>query len=363
MARRSGCVYQTSCFPLIHLPHMEPRFKPFLIAVVASLPFVVTAFAACSQSGADESGAVTSCAEPGTTLQFGYYAFFEPISYVVRDEQPYRHYGYEADLVTALEAIDGANLQFERSPIEEFEGIWLRSSDEFDVVGGAITILEPRTKDESGTERIQFTNGHINFPTSLMTRTEDADRLTSYESLTSDVRIGVLAGTTGEARLLRLVGLADADGVLLPGTRVQTPRGEAVADGSSDYYIALGERSPELEGRTTLTPPSADYPTVIYLGEEVGEIELLDALEKGEVDALARWEIGNVTAARASAGKFAVPLVDSESELGGFTLSAAADDLTDCLNEHIDYLTDNRNIGYEEWLEDEDVFIKRADSR
>ena len=342
---------------------MKLSFKQSLIAVVALAPVVAAALVACSASESDGTEAVTSCAEPGTTLRFGYYAFFEPISYVERDEQPYRHYGYEADLVTALEAIDGANLWFERSPIEEFEGIWLRSSDEFDVVGGAITILEPRTKDESGIERIQFTNGHINFPTSLMTRTEDTVRLTSYESLTSDVRIGVLAGTTGEARLLRLVGLADADGVLLPGTRVQTPRGEVVADGSSDHYIALGERSPELEGRTTLTPPSSNYPTVIYLGEGVGEIELLDALEKGEVDALARWEIGNVTAARASEGKFAVPLVDSESELGGFTLSAAADDLTACLNEHIDYLTDDRNIGYEQWLEDQDVFMRRAASR
>ena len=342
---------------------MNPRFKLRKIAVVALLPVVAAAAVACFDTGTGDTSAVTSCAEPGTTLQFGYYAFFEPVSFVNPDEMPYQHYGFESDLVSALEAIEGANLSFERNPIEAWEGIWLKSSGEFDVVGGGITILESRTMDESGTERVQFTNGHIAFRQSLLTRSEDADRLTSYDGLTSDVRIGALAATTGEARLLQLVGLADADGVLLPGTRVQTPGGEAVADGTPAFHITAAEWSPEFDGRTTLIPPTDDYPTVIYLGDNTGEVDLLSALEMGEVDGVARGEIGNSDAANASAGKLAVAIRDSESEWGGFTVSAASDDLATCLNEHIDYLTDNRNIGYAQWLEDPGVFTKRAASR
>lgn len=340
---------------------MKPKSKIRRPAVLALLPVIaVGTVMACFDTGMSGSSAVTSCAEPGTTLQFGYYAYFEPVSFVNPDEMPYQHYGFESDLVSALEAIDGANLSFERNPIEAWEGIWLKSSSEFDVVGGGITILDSRTMDESGTERVQFTNGHIAFRQSLLTRSEDADRLTSYDSLTSDVRIGALAATTGEARLLQLVGLADADGVLLAGTRVQTPRGEAVADGTPAFHITAAEWSPEFEGRTTLIPPSDDYPTVIYLGDNTGEVDLLNALEVGEVDGVARGEIGNSDAANASAGKLAVAIRDSESEWGGFTVSAANNDLASCLNEYIDYLTDDRNIGYAQWLEDPDVFTKRA---
>ena len=343
---------------------MNLSFKPSQIAITAMLPVLAAVMLSCSSSEVNETGTGNgSCAEPGDTLRLGYYAFFEPVSYVNPDETPFKHYGFESDLVSALEAIEGANLSFERNPIEAWEGIWLKSSDEFDVVGGGITILESRTMDESGTESVQFTNGHIAFRQSLLTRTEDADRLTSYDSLTSDVRIGALAGTTGEARLLQLVGLADADGVLISGTRVQTPIGEWVAGGTSEAHITAAEWSPQFEGRTMLIPPSAEFPTVVYVGDNTGEVDLLNALRTGEVDGVARGEIGNSDAASVSDGRFAVSILDSESEWGGFTVSASNDELASCLNEHIDYLTDNRNIGYAQWLEDPDVFLKRAGSR
>lgn len=295
-------------------------------------------------------------------MRFGYYAYFEPVSFVNPDESPYQHYGFESDLLTALEAIDSANLAFERTPIEDWDGIWLKSSAEFDVVGGGITILESRTKDASGTERVQFTNGHIAFRQSLLTRTADADRFSSYDDIGSDIRIGALAGTTGEARFLQLAGIADADGVLVAGTSIQTPAGDVVADGSADYFITAAETSPQFDSRTMLNPTSDDYPTVIYLGDHLGERELLDALENEDIDAIARGEIGNSDAANASNGMLTVPLRDSESEWGGFTVSADDTDLLACLNGHIDYLTDNRQIGYAEWLADPDVFMSRADS-
>ena len=328
-----------------------------------ALALVFAGALACSANDTADPDPVTSCADPGDTLRFGYYAYFEPVSFVNPDESPYRHYGFESDLLTALEAIDGANLAFERTPIEDWDGIWLKSSNEFDIVGGGITILESRTMDSSGAERVQFTNGHIAFRQSLLTRTEDADRFPSYEQLTSDIRVGALAATTGEARFLQLVGLADDDGILLSGTSIQTPAGDVVADGSAMYYITAAETSPQFEGRTRLNPPSDEYPTVVYLGDHLGERELLDALENGEIDGIARGEIGNSDAANTSEGIFTVSLLDSESEWGGFTVSADDRDLLDCLNGHIDYLTDNRQIGYAEWLADSGVFKSRADSR
>ena len=58
------------------------------------------------------------------------------------------HLGYEADLLTALEAIPGAGLAFSRSGIAQWDGIWLRAADDrYDVVGGGITILDSRVFD------------------------------------------------------------------------------------------------------------------------------------------------------------------------------------------------------------------------
>ena len=341
---------------------MSPSSTRLLVSVVV---LVVGAFSllACTSSDSSGGGDVTSCADSGETLRWGYYAYFEPVSFVDEDETPFRHYGFEADIASALEAIDGANLQFERVPIEAWDGIWLKSSTEFDVVGGGITILASRTMDDSGATKVAFTNGHIAFRQSLLTRSEDADGLNSYDSLTSDVRVGALAGTTGEARMLQLVGLADDDGVLVAGATVETPSGDVVADGSSSYFITAAETSPEFHGRTMMRPPSDDYPTVVYLGYELGEIELLDALEAGEIDGVARGEIGNSDAAIASDGALSVAMRDSESEWGGLTVASDKSELLSCLNEHIDYLTDNRNIGYAEWLADPQVFMNRATAR
>jgi hypothetical protein len=54
------------------------------------------------------------------------------------------HLGYEADLLTALEAMEGARLSFQRSPVAEWPGIWLLpATPDVDIAGGGITILEP----------------------------------------------------------------------------------------------------------------------------------------------------------------------------------------------------------------------------
>ena len=318
--------------------------------------------AACS----DEVGSTSACAQEGRILDFGYYAHFAPVSHS-SDEDPASdgyntHAGYEADLLTALEEMKGANLTFSRKPISLWDGIWLKpTGPEYDIVGGGITILDTRTRNAEGDEVVVFTSGHIAFRQSLLVRVEDADRLSSHSSLTSDVRVGTLIGTTGEARMLALTGLTDAEGVLVEGTRIETPQGEVTADGGPGYFITAAGATPELDGRTRIHPPSDTLPMVIYVAVEDGQDRLLEALAEGAIDAVANAEIGNRDDAHESGGAFVVIALDSEPEYGGFSLSVEDEDLRSCLDEKVDYLTDGRGTGYAEWLEDSSVFLRRAE--
>ena len=78
-----------------------------------------------------------------------------------------------------------------------------------DIAGGGITILESRTRNAAGEVAVAFTSSHIAFRQSLLVRAADAERLSTHEGLTREVRVGVLRGTTGEARLLQITRLAD----------------------------------------------------------------------------------------------------------------------------------------------------------
>jgi len=301
----------------------------------------------------------SACAD--RVLNFGFFAFFAPVSSSA-DPDPNSagfntHVGYEADLLTALEAMDGAGLSFSRKGIDIWPNIWLLSAGpEYDVVGGGITILDSRTRDEMGNQVVTFTSGHIAFRQSLLVRAEDETRWASHDDLTSEVRVGVLASTTGEARLLVLTGLVNADGVLVEGVRVETQMDTVVADGSADYFITAAGASPNLEGRQRIFPAVDTMPQVVYLGEE----ELLGALASGRVDALARGEIGNRDAVHASGGAFVVTALDSAVEYGGFTLGVEDADLAACIDDKINYLTDDQRIGYGEWRQDPSVFMTRA---
>ena len=307
------------------------------------------------------------CTEEGRVLEFGFFAFYEPISYRASPdpatEAAGEHLGYEADLLSALEAMDGAGLSFNRRGIDVWPGIWLLpATPEFDLVGGGITILEERTRDASGAPVVAFTSGHITFRHSLLVRGVDAAELAEYSSLTNEVRVGVSVETTGESRFLRIVGLIDDAGVLLAGTSVTTPEGTVTADGSDAFRIAAGGSSQNLAGRSHLTPPSPGYPQVVFFGAESAQAEQLLALANREVDALAGEEIGARAAEAASGGLFVVTALDTEVELGGFALDQGEEALLACLDDKLDYLTDERNIGYREWLANPSVFLERAES-
>ena len=324
--------------------------------------------AAAGQTAGTGANPAETCADGDAALNVGFYAFFAPVSHSAESDPASPgfgiHEGYEAALLTALEAIPGAGLKFSRAPIAEWDGIWLRpaAADGPDMVGGGITILDGRTRDASGKRAIRFTSGHIAFRQSLLVRAEDAARLATYGALKNDARVGVLAGTTGEARLLRIAGIADDRGALAAGTRVVTPAGEVTADGGPGYVITAAEASTALAGRRLLHPASPSAPQVVYLGDYKGEAELLAALGDGRIDALARGEIGNRSAAAGNPA-FAVSALDDEIEWGGFALAFEDADLASCIDRHVDYLTDDRRIGYAEWLADPAVFMKRATGR
>ncbi|MCY3822288.1 MAG: transporter substrate-binding domain-containing protein [Nitrospinae bacterium] len=339
-----------------HGVELPPRAPKFFAACVSVVFFALAATACAAPSGA--------CTSDGRVLKFGFYAFFKPLSYSA-DANPesagfHVHQGYEADLLNALEAMKGAGLAFSRRGIGTWKNIWLRAAGpQYDMVGGGITILASRTLDAAGGKAVVFTSGHVAFRQSLLVRAGDAGRIRGHGDL-GGARVGVLAGTTGEARLLALTDLANSAGVLAAGARVRTPRGEALADGSAAYAIRASGASPLLAGRTSIEPPSADMPRVVYLGAKLGETEFLAALREGRVDAVARGEIGNRDAAHASGGAFAVTALDPEAEYGGFALAARDAALAACISRKLEWLTDGRRIGYRQWRADPSVFMRRA---
>ena len=340
------------------------RFRLFILLI-----FITAVLSGCEKARqivTPQKGTVSGTCTDGTrVLKVGFYAHFAPVSYSA-DEDPASaafntHLGYEADLLTALEAMEGAGLTFSRTAITEWDSIWLKSAEPtYDIIGGGITILESRRQDATGMPVVTFTSGHIQFRQTLLVRVEDAERLSTHAALNSEVRVGVLPGTTGEARLLQLTGFVDADGVLLSGTRIETRDRAVVADGTAAYTITAAGASPNLAGRQHLYPPTETMPQVIYLGDVLGEAELLEALVAGRIDAIARGEVGSQDAAHASHGEFVVTAFDEQIEYGGFTLALEDAELAACIDEKLNYLTDSKNIGYGEWLQDPSVFMKRA---
>ena len=338
-----------------------------MIAIAKATAAVALFAVACiSPRFADaEIGAPSVCSDK--ILDVGFYADFVPLSHSEDPHAPTNsrayntHLGYEADLLTALEALDDAGLSFSRRgiPTLEFGGIWLlAATPEYDIIGGGITIRDDRTRDAGGRSVIAFTAGHVAFRQSLLVRNEDAARISTHADLTQDDSVSVHPGTTGELRLLELTGIIDARGVLVAGARIETSTGMVMADGSGRYTIGARANgtSPELADRSRIIPP-APLPQVIYHAEES---EQLRALRDREVTAVARGEIGNTDASVKSGGALVVTALDPKVERGGFALDVREPALLTCLNTHIGRLTDAGRIGYAEWAANPDVFLDRA---
>ena len=148
-------------------------------------------------------------------LNVGFYADFVPISYSqdnqapISDEAYNAHRGYEADLLTAMEALERAGLSFSRrgiAPVETpagrtfpFAGTWLLAAElDFDLITGGITIRDDRTLNAAGQQVVSFTSGHVAFRQSLLVRREDAQRIAEHGDLAEGDVVSVHRGTTGE---------------------------------------------------------------------------------------------------------------------------------------------------------------------
>ena len=323
---------------------------------------IVSLLACSANAVASEVDRLRQVCTDERVLRFGFFSDFKPVSY---SDNPNtgtagfdRHRGYEADLLTALEAMEDAGLAFQRRGIGVWPGIWLTpAGPDFDMVGGGITILDSRTRNDANETVIAFTSGHITFRQSLLVRAEDAERLASHDDLT-DARVGVVGGTTGEHRLLELTGMVNADGDLAQGTIVYKSDGTQVtADGSANYRITAAGATPNLDGRSRLQGPQGTVDEVIYFEFEG---EQLKSLRNGGIDALARGEIGNREASADSSGAFVVTALDPEIELGGFAFDKDDEALAACVDDKLNWLTDQRRIGYAEWHADPLAFMQRA---
>ena len=302
------------------------------------------------------------CMTEERALQYGFYADFEPVSHSA-DPAPGspghdRHMGFEADLLTALEAMDGTGVVLDRHAIDPWPDIWLRPArGEYDFVGGGITILDSRTRNDAGETVVTFTTGHITFRQSLLVRTEDAERLRGYEDL-AEASVAVLLGTTGEHRLLELTGVVDGEGTLAAGTVVSLVDGSSLtADGSADFRITAAGSTANVEGRTRLEGPEGTVGAVLHYSTDEAQVV---ALRDRVVDAVARGEIANQAAAAQSGGAMVITALDAQVELGGFAFPAGARELAACIDERLLFLTNNRDIGIGEWLADAGVFMARA---
>ena len=154
-----------------------------LVSVLA-IAILVVGLSACEQLQQIVQPTMPShtCADGDRVLNVGFYAYFAPVSYSAGEDPASEgfntHLGYEADLLTALEAMEGTGLSFVRHPIAVWPDIWLKAAEpEYDIIGGGITILDARTRDATGNTVITFTSGHITFRQSLLVRAEDAERI------------------------------------------------------------------------------------------------------------------------------------------------------------------------------------------
>lgn len=301
-------------------------------------------------------------------LNYGFYTDFHPLSYASTQDETdpafNRPLGYEPDLLAAVDTFAGDSMTFNPMGIgNPFSGIWLKSAqDEYDIVGGGITALTQRTLDESGREAIRFGVGHVGFRQSLLVRA--SSEITDHDDLTSDHRVGVLRGTTGEARMLVLTGITNADGVVQAGTRVTLEDGSTIVAGAAgtpeELRISAAGSSQAVATRSRLSPATANEPQVLYLASEEAQ---LAAVADGSIDAVARGEIGNSLAASEMPGLRVTAIDTSATERGAFSYPAtpAGNDLREVVNAVVTCLTDGGRIGILEWLQsDGSVFQDRA---
>lgn len=225
------------------------------------------------------------------------YTQFAPISYGAGQ-------GYEPDLLRAIAARWDIAISF--TQVEQFDGIWLTPSRlGCDVAVGGMTPTQER-KNQGAV----FSPTTASFAQSLLVRRSDYEsgRVAGYESFAkTDMTIGVVPGTTGETFAWR--------------------RGD-----------------------------EAGLPRSVFR-QYAGEDELLAALKSGEIDAIARGEVGNRYQQSLDPSLLTIALRDFGE---GFAMSIdpANSDLQKQLAEALAAITKDGKVGFRQWSDDPGVFSR-----
>lgn len=135
---------------------------------------------------ADPAGWIEELVTRGT-LTVCSYAYFEPM--IHGDGQ-----GIEADLLREVARRLEVAIRF--VPVETFDGIWLRVLDDpasCDLAAGGLSATEARIADG-----VAFTAPHYRNLQSLLIRKADQGRIQDYPDLDENDIVGVVPGTTGE---------------------------------------------------------------------------------------------------------------------------------------------------------------------
>ena len=145
------------------------------------------------------------------------------------------------------------------------------------------------------------------------------------------------------------------------GSRIRMTNGDVVvADGTVAYRIFSGHSTDNLDGRLWILPPG-EGAWVLAFRPGTDAAEHVRALISREVDIVTRVLISAEYLARESGGTLAVGAKDSSSDrVSAFALDVDDAELLECLNDKIDYLTDDLSVEIPDWLDDPTVFMQRA---
>lgn len=226
------------------------------------------------------------------------YSEFEPISYGVDGQ------GFESDLLRAIAA--SWNMPIEFHSVTLYDDIWMlpsQASQLADIAMGGITPSPARLQQGA-----VFSVGTTSFAQSLLVRKEDVElgRIDSYRSFKiNQFKIGVVPGTTGE------------------------------------LYASRRAKENNLPNNTIVT----------YESESL----LIPALLAGEIDAVARGEIGNDFQELKHEELINFERKDFYEHFS-FALDNKNHHLAVALNTAIKLLTDDGIIDYTHWRMNKEVF-------
>jgi ABC-type amino acid transport substrate-binding protein len=217
--------------------------------------------------------------------------------------------GYEADLLKSIAQLWDVKIKFHSEKF--YEGSWRLPSRSYtiaDVAIGGFTPMEYRVK-----EGASFSVITTYFSQSLLVRKKDYEsgKITSYQSFKNTaMKIGVVPGTTGE----------------------QYAHVRAMENG---------------------------LPASVFI-QYRSESELLPALKNGEIDAIARGQIGNEHQQKIDKSFISIA---NKSFCEGFSFAVNKSNplLLNELNKAILQITDNGKIAYKHWVENHNVFKERVD--